>query len=73
MKKAFLEDLKHMWPQGLHPSEKSQWRDIIRVYMMGWCSALMSQGAVEQVAEWTKEFRPLADPNWWPDDSWRWW
>lgn len=73
MKEAFINDMRNLWPEGLRPDEKSQWRDIIRVYSMGWCSALISHGDKAKVADWIIEFRPIADLNWWPDNSWKWW
>lgn len=72
MKQAFLSCMDHLYPDGL-PSESShQLRDLIRVFSMGWCESLIAQGLDDEVEKWTEEFKPIADLNWWPDDTWKW-
>jgi hypothetical protein len=71
MKESFLKSAKLMYPDGV--SQAYQHRDLVRVYSIGWCDALVNSGDMERVRQWTEEFKPLADLNWWPDDSWKWW
>lgn len=73
MKKSFLNEIHYLFPGGLNwDTMKRQHRDIIHIYSMGWIEALLKHGndaAVRSAAEFCK---PMTDPNWWPDDSWRW-
>ena len=71
MKEAFLQSMRLIYPQGV--DNAYQHRDVVRIYSMGWCDALMAADQKQAVAAWVEEFRPLADLNWWPDASWRWW
>ena len=71
MREAFRRDMRLMWPNG--PASAHQHRDIVRVFAMGWCDALMAVGAKEAVEAFVREFASISDPNWWPGESWVWW
>lgn len=71
MKRKFLEGMRLMYPEG--NVSRIQHRDLIRVYAMGWCDCLAADENWAAVGEWTSEFAPLVDFNWWPDASWNWW
>jgi len=71
MKEQFLEDMRRLWPGGCVSAY--QHRDLVRVFAMGWCDALMHAGAADEVLRWGEQFGAIADENWWPDQSWRWW
>jgi hypothetical protein len=73
MKEAFKRDMRFLYPAGLGSDEYHQFRDLIRVFSMGWCDALMAHNLTDAVEQWTKEFRPIAEAGWFPDDSWKWW
>ena len=70
MKAKFLEDMRFLWPNGVE--DRGQHRDIIRVYAMGWGSALMATGDKAAVEKWVEEYAVIAAPGWWPDLSWEW-
>lgn len=73
MKEAFKLSMRFMFPNGLNwQADKYQWRDLIRVFSMGWCDALMHVDNKPAVKQWVDKYKGLADLNWWPDDSWRW-
>lgn len=63
--------MRYMYPTG--PGNAHQHRDLIKCYSMGWHDALMSVGDFEEAKAWLEEFKFLADLNWWPDNSWKWW
>ena len=71
MKQAFLESIRYMYPEGV--DDLHQMRDLIRIYSMGWCDALMHHEDKEGVEKWFAECKVISDLNWWPDDSWKWW
>jgi len=74
MKEAFLESIRMIYPDGLDVlTDGYQWRDIVRIYSMGWADALMATGQKEKLEEWLLEAKALTDENWMPDSSWRWW
>lgn len=73
MREAFLRDMKLLYPHGLDwERDKSQHRDLIHVFSMGWCDALMSVDAREAAKQLFWYLQHTADLNWWPDASWRW-
>lgn len=51
----------------------TQLRDLIRVFCMGWSECAVHRADPDALEEWIEETKPTADPNWWPDDSWKWW
>lgn len=71
MRSKCLADMKLMWPHG--PADREQHRDVIRIYAMGWCDALMAAGNKAAVEAWTREFAHIAEVSWFPDSSWQWW
>ncbi len=71
MKESFLRAMKHVYPKG--GVSPQQHRDLVRTYSMGWADALMSIEAKKDLEEWVLDHSGLADLNWWPDDSWKWW
>lgn len=71
MKAAFLKSMRYLYPDG--PGSAQQHRDLVKCYSMGWCDSLVADGNSEAVDAWTREFKFLADLNWWPDASWKWW
>ena len=69
LKERFKEDMRYVYPTGLDlPQQMHQFRDIVRVYLMGVTSALMLSHQVHHA-----DMALIADLNWWPDDSWKWW
>lgn len=72
LKAAFLDTAVKMYPQGLAEDPK-QHRDVIRVYTMGWRDAVITAKDRGMVLDVASDCKRMADPNWWPDKSWRWW
>lgn len=72
MKEAFLAAAVRMWPAGLADAPRMH-RDVVRVYSMGWLDAAIAVDARHVVIDATVDCKQMADPNWWPDPSWKWW
>lgn len=72
MKSEFIRTMKHLWPEGIDDNIY-QFRDRVRTYTVGWFDALRVCGN-KVVARQDEEILVMQlDPNWMPDDSWKWW
>ena len=79
MKQQFLLSIKMIYPDGVE--NKHHWRDIIKIYFMGYVDSLRESCLTESHSfSLQHEYdlvlqlvKPMTDFNWWPDDSWRWW
>lgn len=71
MKQTFLKSIRHMYPAGV--ADAHQQRDLIRCYAIGYCDSLIERGDREAVKSLVPEMAAMADENWWPDSSWKWW
>lgn len=71
MKDAFILSMQHIYPGGV--DNMHQMRDLVRVYSMGWCDALMARGDKAAVQAWCTEFGPISATGWFPDATWKWW
>ncbi len=72
MKEAYLHCMSLLFPDGL-PNAEEQHRDTIKIFSMGWAEALKKNNDKEGLTEWVVLCQPISKPNWWPDDSWKWW
>lgn len=73
MKDAFKRSMVWMWPNGtIDMSCPEQWRDLVRVFSMGWIEALKSVGHYAEIEQQMIAYNAICDPNWMPDASWDW-
>lgn len=66
-----MQSLAKAYPNGM--SSAQQHRDVIRNYWCGWMDCLMNRGDKGELNKLCVEHARMADPNWWPDNSWVWW
>ncbi len=71
MKLRFREAMKLMWPGGV--DDPLMFRDVIRIFSMGWAEAMMKTDNCEEISSYVTNFRAIAQQDWMPDDSWKWW
>jgi hypothetical protein len=71
MKEQCMRALKMSYPDGVGTAQ--QHRDIIRVYAIGWGDSLKASGNLIALEAFRTEFAYIADPNWWPNETWAWW
>ena len=71
MKEKFLDCMRHLYPTGT-PENQHAHRDMIRVFAMGWIESLLAAGQEQLADAWLQEYTPMADLDWWPDESWSW-
>lgn len=86
MKAAFLNCMKHLYPQGV--TSREQLRDLIHAFSMGWAESFkhvveterppvlreLRMAAVSSAVEaWQANGKEAAAPGWLPDASWQWW
>lgn len=73
MKESFLSEIRYLFPGGLDwKAQARQHRDLILVFSMGWIEAMINRGDDDAIRKAAAECKHMADPNWWPDESWRW-
>ena len=74
LKTKFKDDIRFMYPQGLDlPLQLKQFRDLVRVWLMGVVTSCMLTHRPQEVAEFQFDLAIIADVDWWPDNSWKWW
>ena len=71
MQSRFKESMRFIYPDGV--DSPAQYRDLVRVYFMGWFDVMMVNNLRELGAKYIETYEPIAQPGWWPDDSWKWW
>lgn len=71
MKESFLKSIRHMYPVGV--GNAHQHRDLVRCYCMGYTDSLIERGDSAAVESLVPQLSRMADINWWPDSSWKWW
>lgn len=77
LKQSFINDMRHLWPEGV--DNVQQHTDVVRIYFMGWISALTcialrtnSKYLAEEIKKTMEEHIATKDENWKPDISWEW-
>lgn len=71
MKYLFSHAMKLIYPRGC--SDKHHWRDVCKIYFMGYIDALQKNGPDEVAKLIISDCKMMVDFNWWPDNSWKWW
>lgn len=69
MQDNFRESMRFIYPNGTPPN-KHQWRDLCKVYVMGWIDSAHSHEFNDPDA--IAVAKMMTNFNWWPDDTWRW-
>jgi len=70
MKETFKKAMRRLYPEGVEPH---QLRDLVHCYAMGYADALVRANDKILLRVWAFNTQALAEPNWMPDDSWKWW
>ncbi len=75
MHQCFLSAMPVVYPdadEGVIPDIQLVF--IIRNYAAGWVDHLRSSpNSQQRVAKWQQDYAHVFDPNWMPDESWKWW
>jgi hypothetical protein len=71
IKDHFKKSMQYIYPNGV--DNPAQWRDLIRVYMMGWFDVLVANDLKDVAATYLEQYEKVSGKGWWPDDSWKWW
>ena len=77
LKQSFINDMRLIWPEGV--DDPKQHTDVVRIYIMGWISALTcialrtnSKYLAEEIMKTLQEHIETKDEKWKPDLSWEW-
>lgn len=73
MKSAFLADMAKQYGDDGSKISIQQHRDLIRIYMMGYVTAMHRFSTPDAIEQWKQVYLPTFDANWWPGPDWRWW
>jgi len=68
----FKRDMAFIYPDGV--TDKKQWRDICKIWIMGYITALhCNVGPCAELTSAMHYAKQMTDYNWYPDDEWKWW
>lgn len=71
MRESLFRSIRFIYPQGVDNLE--QFRDIIRIYYMGYIDAMMKVGNKSEIEKAYEFGRQMCAKEWLPDSSWQWW
>lgn len=71
MKATFIHLIRQQYPDGIPSME--QHRDLIRVFYMGYVSALLRTSSTDVVKRFEEDYAEVREAKFVPDDSWKWW
>lgn len=78
MRLCFLKVMHLMYPNveqllitGMDPD---QLRDVVRVFSLGWCEALIISNNGPCIEDWKLRYGcRINSPDWYPGPEWQWW
>jgi hypothetical protein len=73
LKQDFRSSMRILIPQGLGKLDLLQWRDMCRIYSLGWVESLKFNNGISGTQFTMNFLGPIMQEVWLPDVSWKWW